>query len=227
MILFFIICFFSLADPVLESPSFSYLKQEEIKAGAKAFAQTCYSCHSMQYMRTDQVTLDAGIKPDQAPSWDSSSWNGHPPPDLSLITAAKGTDFVYSYLRAYYLDESHPSGYENLVLKGTQMPNPFPMMQGNQVLVTGMEDQRLFQALKLEKRGSMSPQEFDDYVTSIVAYLDYASDPHVSYRKQVGIYVLGFLAVMILIMIALDLAYWQHIHDKHVNPNRDSPSGEK
>ena len=215
MIWLYLLCSFTLAEPILDSPTFSYLKQEQIEAGAKAFAQTCYSCHSMQYMRTDQISLDAGINPESAPSWDPSSWNGHPPPDLSLMTAAKGVDFVYSYLRAYYRDESHPSGYENLVLQGTQMPNPFAIMQGDQVLVSQEENQRLFQALRLEKRGSMSPQEFNEYVTSIVAYLNYASDPNEAYRKQVGMYVLGFLAVMILIMIALDLAYWQKIHEDH------------
>ena len=215
MIWLYLVCAFVFADPVLDSPKFSYLKQTQIESGAKAFAQTCYSCHSMQYMRTDRISLDAGIQPELAPSWDSNSWNGHPPPDLSLMTAAKGVDFVYSYLRGYYRDENHGSGYENLILKGTQMPNPFAIMQGDQVLISGKEDERLFQALRLERRGSMSPQEFNDYVTSIVAYLNYASDPNEAYRKEIGFYVLGFLAVMILIMIALDLAYWQKIHDEH------------
>ncbi len=215
MIWFYLLCSFAFAEPVLDSPNYSYLKQAQIAAGASAFAHTCYSCHSMQYMRTDNISTDAGIKPEMAVSWDPSSWNGHPPPDLSLITAAKGVDFVYSYLRGYYRDEGHPNGYENLVLKGTQMPNPFAIMQGDQVLVASSENQRLFQSLRLDKRGSMSPQEFDDYVTSIVAYLEYASDPQADFRQRVGLYVLGFLAVMILIMVALDLAFWKKIHDEH------------
>lgn len=205
---------FVLAEPQLASPKFSHFAEDEIAKGAEAFAQTCYSCHSMSYMRTDAVSLDAGINPELAPTWDSTSWNGHPPPDLSLITAAKGTDFVYSYLVSYYVSDKHPSGYDNLVLPGTQMPNPFAIMQGDQVLTDNV-DGRLFQALRLKKKGSMSPQAFNDYVTSIVAYLDYASDPHKNFRHRVGIYVLSFLAVMILIMIALDLVYWKEIHDEH------------
>ena len=95
------------------------------------------------------------------------------------------------------------------------MPNPFALMQGDQVLVDNPEATRMLQRLILEKRGSMSPQAFDDYVTSIVHYLDYASDPHKAFRQKIGFYVLGFLAVMILIMIGLDLAYWRKIHDEH------------
>ena len=219
MIYLLLICSFLNASPVLDEPVFSYFEKEQVAAGAKAFATTCYSCHSMSYMRSDPVSLDAGINPELAPVWDSSSWNGHPPPDLSLITAAKGADFVYSYLMSYYVSDDSLSGYDNLVLPGTQMPNPFSVMQGDQVLVDhkGMAtaNMRLFQMLRLDKKGAMTPQAFDDYVTSIVAYLDYASDPSKAYRHKIGFYVLGFLSVMILIMIALDLAYWKDIHNEH------------
>ncbi len=219
MIYLFLFCSFLSASPIFDEPDFSYFEKEQISAGAKAFATTCYSCHSMNYMRSDAVSLNAGINPELAPVWDSSSWNGHPPPDLSLITAAKGVDFVYSYLMAYYASEDSPTGYDNLVLPGTQMPNPFSVMQGDQVLVDhqrlATKNLRLFQMLRLDKKGSMKPQAFDDYVTSIVAYLDYASDPNKAYRYKVGFYVLGFLSVMILIMVALDLAYWKDIHGDH------------
>ena len=179
-----------------------YNKEAQIAAGAQAFAQTCYSCHSMKYMRTDAVSLSGGIQPDQAPQWTEDSWNGHPPPDLSLITAAKGVDYVYSYLMGYYVDEAHPSGFENIVMPGTQMPNPFVVMQGEQERVLRDPEVRLFQALKLKNRGAKSPQEFEDYVSSIAVYLEYASDPSQAYREHIGYYVLGFLAVMIVIMIA-------------------------
>lgn len=216
MIWLILLATWSVAEMKLDSPKFSYLAEEEIANGAKAFSQSCYSCHSMSYMRTDPVSLEGGIDPENTPMWDENSWNGHPPPDLSLITAAKGIDYVYSYLKGYYKDENHPNGYENYVMPGTQMPNPFALMQGDQVLVDHPDATRMLQQLILEKRGSMSPQAFDDYIASIVHYLDYASDPHKAFRHKVGFYVLGFLAVMILIMIGLDLAYWQKIHDEHV-----------
>lgn len=215
IILIAFLCQFSNAV-VLEEPTFAYDREAQIQAGASAFAKTCYSCHSMKYLRTDDFSLKGGINPDNAPSWDPSSWNGHPPPDLSLITAIKGADYVYSYLRGYYVDEAHPSGFENIVMPGSQMPNPFAALQGRQSLVDPQHpDMRLFQALKLESRGSMSPQEFNEYVTSIVSYLDYASDPSVFTRWRIGPFVLLFLAIMILLMVALDLVYWHEIHERN------------
>ena len=206
----------SFSSPILAEPKFAYEYKSQVEAGAKAFAQSCYSCHSMSYMRTDAISLDAGIDPEQAPQWDPSSWMGHPPPDLSLVTAYRGIDYVYSYLRGYYVNADHPSGYDNIVMPGTQMPNPFPTMQGDQVLLTTqVEDKHLFEVLALESKGTMSPQAFEDYVTSIVAYLEYASDPSVETRHAYAPWVLGFLAVFIFLMVMLDLAYWRDIHQSH------------
>ncbi|UTC24484.1 hypothetical protein MMH89_04530 [Candidatus Comchoanobacter bicostacola] len=217
MILLLLIgCFFSVAQPILDAPDFSYQKEAQIKAGAKAFAQSCFSCHSMNYMRTDALTLAAGIKSENAMAWPKDSWMGHPPPDLSLVTAYRGVDYVYSYLRGYYLDAEVEGGYENIVMPGTQMPNPFSLMQGDQVLLTqDIAHKRLFEVLDLKTKGTMTPQEFEDYVTSIVAYLVYASDPSEADRYAYAPWVLGFLAIFVLIMIRLDLVYWAEIHEQH------------
>lgn len=216
ILLLFLTAVLSNATVQLDEPKFAYDRISQIKAGAKAFMQSCYSCHTMSYLRTDEVSLEAGINPDSAPQWDASSWNGHPPPDLSLITAIKGIDYVYSYLRGYYVDESHPSGYENIVMPGTQMPNPFVVLQGNQVkLNVEQSNPRLHEVLELQVKGNLKPQAFNDYVSSIVSYLDYASDPSILVRNHYGVYVLVFLLVMIVVMIGLDLVYWSDIHGEH------------
>tara|TARA_A100001015_G_scaffold227175_1_gene256596 strand:- start:2313 stop:2963 length:651 start_codon:yes stop_codon:yes gene_type:complete len=212
MIAVFLLFLSSLQAVSLDDPVFAYQYQEQVEKGASAFLQSCYSCHSMSLLRTDPVSLKAGIDPKNAPVWSKDSWNGHPPPDLSLVTAYRGLDHVYSYLRAYYKVDTD-AGYDNLVIPGTQMPNPFAMMQGDQIKVMDNTDGvRLFRSLELVRRGSMNPQEFDDYVTSIVAYLNYASDPSVEERHHYGVYVIGFLVIFVFIMIFLDIAYWRDIH---------------
>ena len=96
------------------------------------------------------------------------------------------------------------------------MPNPFVTMQGDQVLLTDDFNQKhLYEVLALQTRGSMTPQEFEDYVVSIVAYLEYASDPSFTERHQIAPWVLGFLLVMIILMIHVDLLYWKKIHKTH------------
>ncbi len=202
------------ADLILEQPKYRYEFIDQVKQGAKAFSQSCYSCHSMSYMKSDPISLDAGIDPELAPQWSSDSWMGHPPPDLSLVTAYRGVDHVYSYLRGYYLKAE--GLYDNIVMPGTQMPNPFVTMQGDQVLLTDDFNQKhLYEVLALQTRGSMTPQEFEDYVVSIVAYLEYASDPSFTERHQIAPWVLGFLLVMIILMIHVDLLYWKKIHKTH------------
>ncbi|MDC3180561.1 hypothetical protein OAT84_00235 [Gammaproteobacteria bacterium] len=202
------------AELMLEQPKYRYEFIDQVKVGAKAFVQSCYSCHSMSYMRSDPISLDAGIDPEIAPVWDPESWMGHPPPDLSLVTAYRGVDYVYSYLRGYYLKAE--GEYDNIVMPGTQMPNPFITMQGDQVLRhQDVSNQHLYEVLSLKSRGSMTPQEFEDYVVSIVAYLEYASDPSFAERYRLAPWVLGFLAVMILLMIHTDLIYWKNIHKEH------------
>ena len=202
------------AELILDEPTFRYDFMSQVESGAKAFAQSCYSCHSMAYMRSDPISLSAGITEENAPIWDPSSWMGHPPPDLSLVTAYRGVDHVYSYLRGYYLKEE--GVYENIVMPGTQMPNPFIQMQGDQILVDkDVQNKHLFEVLQLQKRGTMTPQAFEDYVTSIVAYLEYASDPSFVERYRIAPWVLGFLAIFAVLMIHLDLVYWQCIHKSH------------
>ena len=187
-----------------------------IVQGGENFKKTCLSCHSLNDFMNDDIAKTLGLTKEQMPSWPEDSWNGHPPPDLSLVTAYRGIDHVYSYLSAYYQSESTESGYDNLVLPGTQMPNPFAIMQGDQHLVSeAVDDMRLFQSLELVRRGSMTPQEFNDYVVSIVAYLEYASDPSIYERYHYGPYVVGFLIIFVLIMIFLDLVYWREIHRHH------------
>ena len=56
------------------------------------------------------------------PAADAVNWFGKVPPDLSLITRSKGTDYVYRLLKTFYADPTSATGSNNLAYPGLAMP---------------------------------------------------------------------------------------------------------
>lgn len=180
-----------------------------IISGAKFFAQHCQSCHSMVYLRYDDLSNQAGVQYGMTQQWPMDSWNGHPPPDLSLIGVTRQPEWLYGYLKGYYVVDD---GYNNIVMPNTSMPNPYPTLQGKQMLNMPMSDilkeqPRLYQALRLESSGSVPPHIFNGKIADVVTYLVYASDPSVIQRHQIGPYVLIFLLILSLSAFCLYQSY--------------------
>jgi ubiquinol-cytochrome c reductase cytochrome c1 subunit len=189
-----------------------------IKRGALFFKRHCFSCHSMKYLRYDKRSQQAGIVYDAMPVHDAQSWQGHPPPDLSLAARVHRPDWLYTYLQSFYIDRTRALGSNNLALPNSAMPNPFLGVQGQQFLrpnwahlVAGSRKPQWFELLVLKKQGSLTPGEFHHTIRDVVAYLVYAADPHRQEREQLGYKVLGFLALFFLFALALKQAYWQDI----------------
>ncbi|HAV93819.1 MAG TPA: hypothetical protein DCW33_03000 [Proteobacteria bacterium] len=184
--------------------------QARILRGGQHFQQTCLSCHSLVDFVNDPVAKELGLSKEQMPVWPEDSWNGHPPPDLSLIALSMSPDWLFTYLRTYYVDKARPTGYNNLVYPNTNMPNPFVDMQGHQVLINpnyfdknhAHGEQFWYRVIKLKETGRLSPAEFDDYVDDIVQFLTYVSDPSVHARRQIGPWVLGYLTLFIMVTYA-------------------------
>jgi ubiquinol-cytochrome c reductase cytochrome c1 subunit len=105
-----------------------------LQRGAKTFMNYCLSCHSAAYMRYNRMGKDLGLTDAQVQESlmfasdkvgdtmtvamrpeDAKKWFGVVPPDLSVISRARGTDWLYTYLRSYYLDINKPLGTNNLV----------------------------------------------------------------------------------------------------------------
>jgi ubiquinol-cytochrome c reductase cytochrome c1 subunit len=161
---------------------------------------------------------------------DSKEWFGAPPPDLTVIArsrasgAGSGGDWLYTYLRGFYRDPSRPTGWNNTVYPNVGMPHVLYALQGEQVLRT--ETQLIYrpggkkeearkievQRLVVEKAGAMSPAEYDRLVADLVNFMVYMAEPVQQYRKQVGIYVLMFLAVLFALAYALKKEYWKDVH---------------
>ena len=199
----------------LAHPHIDFHDQARIKNGAKLFAQHCLSCHSMHGLIYDPISIEAGITADTQPEWAADSWGGHPPPDLSLIAKRQSAEWIYTFLRSFYVDADRPTGYNNLVMTNTAMPNPFAVIGGDRSLIRQPTPQdKWFQVLELKEPGTLSPQEFHHLTADIVNYLVYAAEPTKASREALGAWVLGYFFLLWLVLMAVNRLYWKQIKQK-------------
>jgi len=123
--------------------------------GAKLYINYCLACHSLKYQRYGRLGVDLEIPEEivmqnmlftgtkigdlmtnNMPAEDAANWFGTMPPDLSLIARSRGTDWLYTYLRGFYKDESRPYGVNNIAFKDVGMPHALESLQGVQVKTT-------------------------------------------------------------------------------------------
>lgn len=208
-----------------------------LQRGAKYFVNYCMGCHSLQYVRYSSLIEDLGITETQLqeylmytadkstammtnamPPNDAGRWFGITPPDLTLTARARGTDWIYNYLRAFYLDENQPTGVNNLVLPNASMPHVLAGLQGYQVAHFRAEQDaqgnihEVFEGFELVVPGKLTAKEYDEVVRDIVNFLDYTSEPVQIERRNIGIGVLTFLLVFFLFAFFLKREYWKDIH---------------
>ncbi len=202
-----------------------------LQRGARNFVNYCMGCHSAQYVRYNRLAKDLQISDEQLiaslmftggkphdtmqvamPAADAERWFGAPPPDLSLIARSRGADYLYTFLRSFYVDDSRPTGFNNLVLESAAMPNVLWQLQGTQRAVFAEGDHgAVFEGFEPVTAGSMSAEEFDQFVSDLVNFLGYIGEPAQLQRRQVGIWVLIFLLVFGLLSWALKREIWRDI----------------
>ncbi|HJN37954.1 MAG TPA: cytochrome c1 [Gammaproteobacteria bacterium] len=199
----------------LETPAIDVHDQASLDRGAKFFAQKCLACHSLKYLPHNPTALQANINQETMPVWDKSAWSGHPPPDLSLVIPVKGADWVYTFLRSYYVDETKPTGFGNLLWPKTSMPNPFAAEEGKKILIKKFNHEDIYgeappyyRVLKLQETGLLTSGEFDQSLVDLVAFLTHAGEPNKDDRERMGGWVLLFLGIMIGLTYALYRVYW-------------------
>ena len=179
-----------------------------LQRGARNFFNYCAGCHSLKYMRYNQMAEDLDIEESQLienmmftqatiqdpittsmlPS-DGDRWFGKSPPDLSLIIRSRSADYVYNFLRGFTIDKYSPTGTDNQVLPGTSMPN----------------------ILWLVKE-QLSHEEFDQFALDIVNFLDYVAEPIQLKRKNIGIWVILFLLIFLIFSYLLYKDIWKEVH---------------
>jgi len=206
--------------------------QASLQRGAKYFVNYCLSCHSAKYQRYNRTARDLGLTEDEVKenlmfisdkigdtmniamdAQDANTWFGVSPPDLSVIARARGVDWLYTYLRSFYIDEARPFGVNNLVFPDVGMPHVMWKLQGTQKAVFGNHDgQKVFEKFEQVTPGSMSPAEFDVAMLDLTAFLSYVGEPIQMERKRLGTWVLLFIAVFFVLAYLLKKEYWKDVH---------------
>ena len=202
-----------------------------LQRGARNFVNFCMGCHSAQYVRYNRLAEDLGISDDQMidnlmfaaekpqetmtiamPESDAQRWFGQAPPDLSLVARSRGTDYLYTFLRTFYLEEGSPTGVNNLVLANASMPHVLWELQGEQRLVEETDEAgHKVQRLELVRPGRMSPEDYDQFVKDLVNFLDYVGEPMQLERIRLGGWVIAFLLVFGLFAYLLKVEIWKDI----------------
>lgn len=209
--------------------------QASLQRGAKTFVNYCLNCHSASYMRFNRLH-DIGLTDEQIKANllfnaekvgetmkvamdknEAKKWFGATPPDLTVIARSRGADWLYTYLRGFYRDETRPTGWNNVAFDKVGMPHVLWQLQGEQHLkVTEATDAHGNKVeahqLVLTKPGKLSSAEYDMMVADLVNYLVFMGEPAKAQRLQLGLIVLLFLGVFFLVARALKKEFWKDVH---------------
>jgi ubiquinol-cytochrome c reductase cytochrome c1 subunit len=144
---------------------------------------------------------------------EAKDWFGATPPDLTVIARSRadaskgsGADYLYTYLRSYYRDDTKATGWNNLAFPSVGMPHVLWELQGQQRAVfvdrrpaRRQEDGARVQGLRAADAGQLSQAEYNSAVADLVAYLQWMGEPMQGERVRLGVWVLLFLAVLTVI----------------------------
>ena len=196
-----------------------------LQRGAQTFVNYCLSCHSASFMRYNRMAKDIGLTEDQVKenlmfasdkigdtmtiamrAEDAKRWFGVAPPDLSVISRARGTAWLNTYLRTFYLDDTKAMGINNLAFKDVGMPHVLWQQQG--YLAIDAETHHLTQATE----GDMSSYEYNAMIADLVNFLAYIGEPSKIQRLALGKWVLLYLFLFFLVAYPMKKAFWKDIH---------------
>ncbi|HET8816226.1 MAG TPA: cytochrome c1 [Pseudidiomarina sp.] len=206
-----------------------------LQRGAQLFMNYCLGCHSMQYQRYNRTFRDLGIpielgvenlqftgeKPgdlitNAMPKESASAWFGTAAPDLTLVSRVRGADWLYTYFRSFYVDESRPFGVNNAVFPNVGMPHVLQELQGvprkthEQRLVDG-EMKDVYVGIKSDGSGILSPAEYDQAMLDLTNFLVYTGEPMLLEQRRLGWYVFGFILVFTILSWLLKREYFRDL----------------
>ena len=211
--------------------------QARLQRGAKIFVNNCMGCHGLSFVRYNHLeqigltseeieknlifTAGAKVGDLMVPAIqaaDAKRWFGVRPPDLTLVTRARssefgsGADWVYTYLRKFYRDPERPTGWNNEIFPNVGMPHVLYEFQGEQTATVTQGEHGDTLQLSLTKPGKLSTEHYDEAVADLVSFLVWTADPSAGFRKTLGLFVIGFLCVLLVLTYLLKLNYWKDVH---------------
>ena len=230
----------------LDSMTPDLTDKASLQRGMATFVNRCMGCHSAEYQRFERAANDLEIPNELVEQYlifdsnkkigehmtismssdDAKGWFGNPPPDLTLEARLRGADWVYTYLRSFYKDESRPWGVNNLVFKDVGMPHVLADLQGIVVnhcseeelhasrdKVDPLTGQKMINCQTVTpKTGAQSPEEYDKTVYDLVNFMAYMAEPSKMVSGKIGTYVLIFLVILFVFAFALKKEYWKDVH---------------
>ena len=85
---------------------------------------------------------------------DGDRWFGKAPPDLTLVTRRKNPEYVYQFLKSFYIDNASPTGVNNLIQDGTSMPHILWLLEEE-----------------------MTAENYNRFILDTVTFLEYVGEP--------------------------------------------------
>ena len=222
-------------DVHLEASGANIKDTASLQRGAKWYVNYCFGCHSLSYQRYNRLakdlklsedevmqnlafsdakfgdTMDIAMNPEQA-----AAWFGKTPPDLSLIGRSRGADWVYNYLLGFYVDST--GSWNNTLLPNASMPHVLWELQGIQTPIYRQETSadgfthEVIDHFEITTAGVQTAEEYEETARDIAAFLDYVGEPAQLQRKQIGVWVILFLALFTLLAYLLKAEYWRDVH---------------
>src|SRR5271170_2066529 len=207
-----------------------------LQRGARNFMNYCSGCHSLNYLRYNRIAEDLKIPElelasdlmftsdkvfdgvNSAMPPDAANWFGKQPPDLSLMARERGVDYIYSFLKGFYVDKTRPWGVNNLYLPSAAMPDVLAELQGWQKPMFKNEPddhgsaRMVLVGVDAMTPGAMKPEEYDQFVRDTANFLDYAGEPVKAKRQSMGVFVTLFLLVFFVFAYLLKKEYWKDVH---------------
>ncbi len=205
-----------------------------LQRGAKLFVNYCLNCHGASMMRynrlkgldltEEQIQQNLLFSADKVGETmtiamhpkDAKAFFGAIPPDLSVIARARGNDWLYTYLRTFYRDDTRATGWNNLVFPSVGMPHVLWELQGQRSAKFAEVEEHgekvhKFAGFEQITPGKLSTQEYDQAAADLVNYLNWMAEPEQSHRKRLGVWVLLFLGMFTVFAWRLNAAYWKDV----------------
>lgn len=234
-------------EPQLLKVKNNLCDKTSLQRGAALYMNYCSGCHSLQFVRYNGMAKDIGIVDVNGkvldklvldnlnfisdkvtdtitvalPKKDAEKWFGIAPPDLSLVARVRGKDWLYSYLKSFYVDPKRPWGVNNAIFPDVGMPHVLQNLQGTQTAtyktITLINDEgeaferSVIDTLELKTPGSLTVEQYDQAVIDLVNFLEYVGEPHKLERERLGVWVLLFLVIFTLFAYLLKREYWKDI----------------